>query len=110
MKYLNHILSGLLGLVFVVFGLNFFLNFMPMPPMEGDAAAFMGILFTTKFLMAVKVMEILFGAMILANFKRPLGLILIAPIVVGILMFELFIAHAPGVAVVLFLINACESR
>ena len=60
----------------------------------------------SQFLLVVKIMEIAFGVMILANFKRPLALILIAPIVVGILMFEIFIAHAPGIAVILFALNA----
>jgi hypothetical protein len=32
MKYASTIAGALLGLLFIVFGLNFFLNFLPMPP------------------------------------------------------------------------------
>lgn len=105
MKYLNQILATLLALPFVVFGANYFFNFIPMPPMEGDAGAFTGILYKSSFLLAVKIMEIVFGLMILFNFKRPLALILIAPIALNILMFEVFIAHQPGIGILLVLLN-----
>lgn len=42
MSKLQLILKIVLGIVLIIFGANKFLNFMPMPPMEGDAATFMG--------------------------------------------------------------------
>jgi putative oxidoreductase len=105
MKYINPILATLLALPFVVFGPNYFLHFMATPPMDGDAGTFAGILYKSNFLLVVKIMEILFGFMILFNLKRPLALILIAPITVNIMMFEVLIAHKPGIGVVLVLLN-----
>lgn len=106
MKHLNQILATILALPYLIFGANYFLNFIPMPPMEGEIGAFMGVLFSSKFLLVVKVMEILFGAMILINYQRPLALLLIAPITVGILMVELLIMKQPGIGVLMFALNA----
>lgn len=106
MKYLNTILSILLALPFIVFGANFFFQFIPMPPMKGVAGQYIGILATSHFLVVVKIMEIAFGLMLLLNFKRALALVLIAPISVNILMYELCIAHQPGIGIVLVLLNA----
>jgi uncharacterized membrane protein YphA (DoxX/SURF4 family) len=101
MRYAVLAANILVGLVFTVFGLNFFLGFMPMPPMEGDMGTFAGVLASTGFLKAIKVLEVIFGLMILANFQRPLAYILLAPIVVGILFTEIFVMKQPGIAVVL---------
>ncbi|MEY4903507.1 MAG: hypothetical protein RLZZ292_1322 [Bacteroidota bacterium] len=101
MKYAILAANILVGLVFTVFGINFFFSFMPMPPMEGDMGTFAGVLASTGFLRAVKVLEVAFGVMILANFQRPLVYILLAPIVVGILFTEIFVMKQPGIAVVL---------
>jgi putative oxidoreductase len=106
MKIATLILNSLLGLVFVVFGLNGFLNFIPMPPMAGDAGTFAGVIASTGFLKVVKILEIVVGACILIGFQRPLMYILLMPIVVGILLFELLIAKQPGIGVLLFVINA----
>jgi preprotein translocase subunit Sss1 len=101
MKYLLLIANGLVGLVFFVFGLNGFLNFMPMPPMEGDTAVFAGVLMSSGYMYAIKVLETIFGAMILFNFHRPLAYMLLAPIVIGIFFFEIFIAKEIGIGLVL---------
>ena len=107
MKYVNLIPTYLLALVFVVFGSNFFLHFIPMPPSEpGNAGTFAGILYSTGFLTVVKVMEIVFGIMLFINKTKPLALLLIAPIVVNILLFELLIANKPGIGVLIFVLNA----
>lgn len=105
MKYLNQIIATLFSLPFLVFGANYFFHFIPMPPASGDVGAYMGILFSTKYLLVVKIMELLFSLMILFNFKRAFALVLIAPIVVNIVLFELLIAHQPGIGIVLLIIN-----
>lgn len=42
MKYLNQILASVLALPYFVLGLNYFFNFLPMPPMEGNAGGLPG--------------------------------------------------------------------
>ena len=106
MNIAKQIPAFLLALVFIVFGLNFFLHFLPMPPMDGDAGAFAGILYKTGYLTVVKVLEISIGILLLIKPARALALLLIAPISVNIMLFELCIAHKPSIGVVLVLINA----
>lgn len=105
MKYVKHILAALLGLPFLAGGIMYFVKPMQGGTMNPDAMAFAGLLMKTNYMTVIKVMEIVFGAMVLFNIKRPLGLILIAPIVVNIFMFELLIAHQPGIGVALVLLN-----
>ena len=95
-KKVTLIAGALLGLVFVVFGLNFFLHFIPIPPLpEGSpAAAFMGAAYTTGFLTFVKVLEILGGVLVAIPRTRNLGLLLLGPIIVNILAFHIFIVGA----------------
>jgi putative oxidoreductase len=105
MQQLKNIPAYLLALVYLVFGSNFFLKFIDMPPMEGNAGAFIGVLYSTGFLAFVKVLEIVLGLLLVLPATRRLALVLIAPISVNILLFELFIAHQPGIGILLVLLN-----
>ena len=88
----------LLGLVFFVFGLNFFLHFIPQPPPSGPAGAFAGAMFATGYLFVLlKVVEVVSGALLLAGRFVPLALAVLAPIVINILFFHAFLAPA-GIA------------
>lgn len=81
-----------LGLLFVVFGLNGFFNFIPMPEPSPEAAEFLGALFKTGFIFPViKSIEVLVGLSLLANRFIPLSLIVITPIltVIGLHNFML---------------------
>ena len=78
----------LLGLAFAVFGLNFFLHFLPQPPPPPDAGAYLGALFAGKILSIIKPIEIAAGVALLANRFVPLALALLAPIEIGILAFH----------------------
>ncbi|MFY7965814.1 MAG: hypothetical protein ACOVO1_13020 [Chitinophagaceae bacterium] len=107
MKYIKQIPSVLLGLVFFVFGLNFFFPFMPMPPQTpSDATTFGNLLYSSGYLAFVKVLEISIGLLLFIPRTRALALILIAPIVVNILLFEIFLQHKPSIGVALILLNA----
>ena len=104
------ILSGfLLGLIFVVFGLNFFFHFLPVPsPEEGStAAAFMGAAYSSGLLTAVKILEIIGGICVAVPRSRNLGLLLLGPIVVNILLYQLLLVggslFAPPVLLVILL-------
>ena len=77
-----------------------------MPPMAGDAGAFAGLLYSTGFLAFVKVLEISFGLLLLIPKTRALAYLLIAPISVNILLFEIYMAHQPGIGVLLVVLNA----
>ena len=99
----------LLGLVFTVFGLNGFLQFIPMPPPPQPAADFFTAMVKTGYFFSLlKVTEIVAGVMVLTGFFVPLGLVLLAPIIVQIFFFHLFLEGLPtmGMPVVLVIIEA----
>ena len=82
----------ILGLVFVVFGLNGFFHFIPNPEMTERMTAFMMALGSTGyFMIVVKLVEVTSGLMILTGRFLPLGLILLAPVTVHILGVHLFL-------------------
>lgn len=95
MKIAGNIAGILLGLVFVVFGLNYFLRFIPIPPPpEGSPAAqFMGAIYASGFLAFVKVLEITGGILTAIPRTRPLGLLILVPIIVNIVAFHVFLAR-----------------
>lgn len=85
----------LLGLVFFVFGLNGFLNFLEPPEMTPEAEAFITALADTGYLLyLLKFVETLCGAMLLAGLFAPLALILLTPIVINIAAFHIFLDPA----------------
>jgi len=73
MKALTIITRSLLGLVFVLFGLNAFLQFIPMPPPKGLAADFMKALFVSHYFYAVAILQIAGGALLLLGRFIPLA-------------------------------------
>jgi hypothetical protein len=91
MKTTTIIVRSLLGLLFVVMGLNIFLNFIPMPPPpEGPARNFMMALFMSHYFWVVGALEVVGGALLLTGRYLPLGLTLLGPVIVNILCFHLF--------------------
>jgi uncharacterized membrane protein YphA (DoxX/SURF4 family) len=93
----------LLGLMFLVFGLNGFLNFMPPPKdMPQEIITVMGALMKAGYMTVVSGAEVLIAGLLLTNRFVPLALALLAPILVGILTFHIFMAPAtiiPGAIV-----------
>ena len=83
----------LLGLIFLVFGLNFFLHFIPNSQQpEGRAAAFLGGLFQTGyFFLLLKSVEVIAGLFLVLNFFVPLTLVILMPISLNILLFHSFL-------------------
>jgi len=106
MKIANLIITYLVGIIYFVFGFNFFLHFIPLPPMEGDAGVFMGILAKSGYMTIVKFIEIPSAILLLVNYKRPLAWLLLYPITCNILIFEVLLAHKPTIGVVLFVLNS----
>jgi len=94
MKTTSVIARFFLGLIFLVFGLNGFLHFIPMPPPAGTAGQFMGALFISNYLVVVFVLQIVTAILLLINRYVPLALTLLAPIIVNILLFHTLMAPA----------------
>src|ERR1700683_1811472 len=88
MKILTHISRFLLGLIFLVFGLNGFLHFIPMPAPSGVAGQFLGSMFVTKYLLFVFAIQFIGGGVLLFNRYVPIPLQTLGPIVVNILLFH----------------------
>jgi uncharacterized membrane protein YphA (DoxX/SURF4 family) len=98
----------LLGLVFLVFGLNGFFHFIPQPKdaMSETAMDFFGGLVKTGYMIPLIFgTQTLVGVLLLINRFVPLALALIAPVIVNILAFHLFLAPSgiPVAVVVLLL-------
>lgn len=94
----------LMGLMFTVFGLNGFLNFIPQPkePMPAAVIAFTTALVDANIMKVVFCTQLLVGILLLLNRFVPLALALIAPIIVGILTFHISLALSsimPGIVV-----------
>ncbi len=84
----------LLGLIFFVFGLNGFLNFMPPPPnLPERMQTFMnGMMVTTYFFPLLKGTEVVCGFLLLANLFVPLALVILASISLNIFLVHAFMA------------------
>jgi hypothetical protein len=103
----GHVVTGgiriLLGLAFLVFGLNGFLNFIPAPKdMPQELIQVMGALMKAGYMTVVSGAEVLIAIMLLTNRFVPLALALLAPIIVGIITFHIAMAQAtigPGIVV-----------
>jgi uncharacterized membrane protein YphA (DoxX/SURF4 family) len=110
MKIAAIIARVLLGLLFVAFGLNGFLHFIPgsnqLPP--GLAGQFAGAMAQSHYIHGVSAVEVVGGALLLIGFYIPLGLVLLGPVLVNILFFHMFllpVGFQPAVvAVILWLI------
>jgi putative oxidoreductase len=90
----------LLGLLFLVFGLNGFLHFIPTPPASGLAGQFLGALFVSHYLNVIFALQIVAGVLLLANRFVPAALAILAPLLVNIALFHVFMApagYAPAV-------------
>jgi len=79
----------LLGLIFVIFGANGFLHFIPSTPPPGAAGQFAGLLFTTHYYILVFALQFIGGVLLLVGRYIPLGLVILAPIIVNILLFHI---------------------
>ena len=82
----------LLGLIFVVFGLNGFLNFISTGPMPtGLAGQFIGALIQSHYFWVVAALQVAGGVLLLVNRYVPLALVLLGPVIVNIILYHVFL-------------------
>jgi hypothetical protein len=92
MKIAALIARLLLGLVFLVFGLNGFLQFIPAPPLPaGLAGQFLTVLFQSHYVLFISAFQVVGGVLLLVNRYVPLALTLLGPVIVNILLFHLLL-------------------
>ncbi len=85
----------ILGLIFTVFSINFFVPFLPMPEPTPEAGAFLGALMDSGYMFYfIKIVELVGGIMLLIGICIPFALLLLAPIVVNIFLFHIFLDPA----------------
>jgi putative oxidoreductase len=84
----------LLGLIFVFFGLNGFLNFLPSPPIPGPAGQFLGLLISSHYVLAVSAVQVIGGLLLLSGQFLGLALVLLGPVLVNILVFHILFEPA----------------
>ena len=105
MKHVKTAARLLLGVLFLTFGLNFFFQFLPMPPSPEPMGKLMGAFFESGYLFQfIKVTEILMGLLLLANLFVPLALVILAPITLNIVAAHLFLDPAGIGAAALILV------
>lgn len=87
-----HVLRVLFGSVYLVYGLNGFLRFMPVPPQSPEAQGFLDALYATGYMLPLwKTFEVAAGLLLVADRFVALALLLIAPITVNIFFFRLML-------------------
>jgi putative oxidoreductase len=108
MKIAVIVVRTFLGLVFVFFGSNAFLNFIHTPPMPPTPAGrFIMAMVESHYVMVVGGAQVLGGLLLVINRFVPLGLAILGPVIVNILSYHLFMSmegiSAALVAAVLWL-------
>jgi len=101
MRTASIIARYLAGAIFLVMGLNGFLNFIPFPPPAGVAGQFMGALYVSHYLWVIFAFQIIGGLLLLLNRYVPMAEAVLAPVIVNILTFHMLMAPS-GLPLALF--------
>ena len=101
MRIASVIARYLAGVIFLVMGLNGFLNFIPLPPPGGVAGQFMGALYVSHYLWVIFAFQVIAGVLLLINRYVPLAVAILAPVLVNILTFHALMAPS-GLPLALF--------
>lgn len=88
----------LLGVGFVIFGANILHSFIPheMPPEGSLPMQFMNVMVPTHWMSMVGLFQLLGGLLVLIGGTAPLGLALLAPVLVNILLFHVCLQEGSG--------------
>ena len=101
MRIASVIARYLAGVIFLVMGLNGFLNFIPLPPPGGIAGQFLGALYVSHYLWVIFAFQVIAGVLLLVNRYVPLAVAVLAPVIVNILTFHATMAPS-GLPLALF--------
>jgi len=101
MRTASVIARYLAGVIFLVMGLNGFLNFIPFPPPAGVAGQFMGALYVSHYLWVIFAFQVIAGVLLLVNRYVPLAVAMLAPVIVNIITFHALMAPS-GLPLALF--------
>jgi putative oxidoreductase len=94
MKIAVVIARVLMGLIFVFFGLNGFLQFIKAPLPTGLAGQFLTVFFQSHWVLFVSGVQLLGGLLLLVNRYVPLALMLLGPVIVNIILYHLLLSSA----------------
>ncbi len=101
MKVLFIVCRVLLGLIFVVFGLNGLFHFIPMgppPPPDSLPGKFMASMMGSGWMQIVSGLQVIGGVLVLIGGTAPLGLVILGPIVLNALLFHVLMVGGHGIA------------
>jgi hypothetical protein len=101
MRIASTVARYLAGAIFLIMGLNGFLNFIHFPPPQGVAAQFMGALYVSHYLSVIFAFQVIAGVLLLVNRYVPLAVAVLAPVIVNILSFHVTMAPS-GLPLALF--------
>ncbi len=101
MKILKLLPAFIIAFLFLFSSAVFFFKFMETPPMTGDFATFSNLMANSGYMGMVKVCEIITAILLIFPKTRALGYVFAMPIVLNILFTEVFIAHQPGIGILL---------
>src|SRR3979490_2135269 len=88
MRTASTIARYLAGLIFLVLGLNGFLNFIPLPPPGGIAGQFMGALYASHYLWVIFAFQVAAAVLLLVNRYVPLALASLVAVLWAMIFFE----------------------
>jgi putative oxidoreductase len=115
MKLAATISRYLLGITFLVFGLNGFLPFIPQPPMpDGPALQLVMAFGTTHYFSFIFAVQLIAAILFLVNRYVPLALTIIGPVIVNIILFHALMQPAglplAALVTVLWFVLAYQER
>jgi hypothetical protein len=109
MRIFTIIARVLLGLIFVFFGSNGLLHFLPMPPLpQGVAGEYLHSFFASGYVYVISGFQVIGGLLLLIGRFVPLGLTILGAIIVNIWAFHLLMAPEPAGMVPAFVVSILE--
>lgn len=89
---IDHVARFVLAVIFLFYGFNYFLGWLPWPDMPLEALMFLDALQKVGYLFPVVFsIQLLGGVLLLLNRFVPLAIVMLAPIVVNIVLFYGFL-------------------